>query len=146
MFGFLFTCNVHVVQRKTFDITFFQVVTLIDLTWISFFNAHHMHMEFTKEHYILKTTMLTDFWWFLNFFVVYMFLQDFKVYMFIGMTFLKHIINSATKYIENAIFQNILKHIQWLWIMNLHKKKVKVGHSTFMIFTRQAISSSTWCS
>jgi hypothetical protein len=29
-----------------------------------------------------------------------MFLQDFKVYMFLGMTFLKRILNSATKYIE----------------------------------------------
>jgi hypothetical protein len=54
------------------------------------------------------------------FFVVYMFLRDFKVYMFLGMTFLKHILNSATKYIENAILQNILEHTQWLWIMNLH--------------------------
>jgi len=46
----------------------------------------------------------------LNFFVVYMFLHDFKVYMFLGMTFLKHTLNSTTKYIENAIFQNILEH------------------------------------
>jgi hypothetical protein len=36
-----------------------------------------------------------------------MFLQDFKVYMFLGMAFLKHILNSTIEYIENAILQNI---------------------------------------